>query len=304
MLPNTIIAGSPRCGTTALFEYLSRHPEVSASKIKETTYFIDQDYFSSRFLQSKLPKYFSHPISEYEKYFENLNGKKKIILEASPDYLYQVEAIKSIAALKSKPQLIFILRKPSSRVYSMYKYAQGQLGILDNEMTFAEFVQKAKDTDYFSKQGLKILDDVIENGKYIKYLRKFDKYFDRKKMTIIIFEDLMQNPQKMLSKISIDLGIDGSFYDTFEARVSNNSVTVRSKFLQRILKKAPIPLLLRYGDGYLKSFFKKIYRKLNTAPVSKKSTDDEYVLKELDQEYRESTSALGREFQLDLSRWK
>jgi len=304
MLPNIVIAGAPRCGTTALFEYLSEHPEVSVSRLKETSYFIDEEYYSSRFLQSKLPKYFSHPLSEYEKFFENSNGGGKVIIEASPDYLYQVDALASLAQLKSNPKVIFILRKPSSRVYSMYKFSQGQLGIISDQMSFASFVQRAKDTDYFGKQGLNILNNVIENGKYINYLRNFSEHFGRERMTIILFEDLIDNPNKMLSKISLDLGIDSSFFDAFEAKISNNSVAVKSKLLQLMVRQAPIPLALRYGDGYIKKVFRKIYRKLNTAPLIQKTSDVKFVLKELDEEYQNSISSLESEFELDLARWR
>ena len=186
----------------------------------------------------------------------------------------------------------------------MYKFSQGNLGIVSNQMSFANFVQRAKDTDYFGKQGLNILDNVIENSKYINYLRNFSEHFGKERMTIILFEDLIDNPSKILSKISLDLGIDSSFFDAFEANISNNSVAVRSKLLQRIVKKAPIPLMLRYGDGYIKKGFRKIYRKLNTASVLQKSSDVKFVLKELDEEYQNSISSLESEFQLDLARWK
>ncbi|MCP5333794.1 MAG: hypothetical protein H7A13_10650, partial [Pseudomonadales bacterium] len=43
-LPNLIIAGAPKCGTTSLFDYLVQHPQVGGSSVKETCYVMDRGY--------------------------------------------------------------------------------------------------------------------------------------------------------------------------------------------------------------------------------------------------------------------
>ena len=304
MFPNAIIAGAPRCGTTSLFEYLAAHPEVNASSLKETCFFIDQDYFSDHFFQSKMPNYFSHTINEYEKYFSSPSLQEKIILEATPDYLYQDIALEQLASMPTKPRVIFVLRKPSERVYSMYKFAQGQLGLIDKSMTFRMFMNAVRETNEFDYKGYRILADVVDNGKYIQYLMRFVERCDRGRVLIYLFEDMTHDPKSFMKKVADDIGIDGDFYDTFEAKKINESVLVRSKLFQHVIKKAPIPMSLRLGDSFVKRFFRKIYLKLNTAPKSIRDADVSAVLRDLDDEYRDSILALEQELCLDLTNWK
>ena len=80
-LPNLIIAGVNKAGSTSLFHYLSQHPEVCGSKDKETCYFLPLLYNES-----------ISPITNYEAQFSHC-GKSAYRLEATPAYIYGGEKI-------------------------------------------------------------------------------------------------------------------------------------------------------------------------------------------------------------------
>ena len=76
--PNSIIAGAPKCGTTSLFYYLSSHPEVCSSNIKETRYLLDKDDA----LFNKKRNYYIDGIEGYKHYFKHCRiDQTKIIFD-------------------------------------------------------------------------------------------------------------------------------------------------------------------------------------------------------------------------------
>ena len=121
VLPNVIIAGAAKCGTTSLFHWLSDHPEVCASKEKELCFFYDKDWP----LWNKKVKYNYHlnGLEKYQNLFEHCKSvNAKVVIEATPNYLYSRTALNVIPTLNPRPKILFILRKPSDRVYSIYQF--------------------------------------------------------------------------------------------------------------------------------------------------------------------------------------
>ena len=100
-LPNTIIAGAPKSGSSSLYWWLSSHPEVCASKTKETHYFDDAVY--PRFNASA--NYIEHGLGRYEQFFEHCTQEAKVIMEATPIYLYQENALQQLSSLEPKPKI-------------------------------------------------------------------------------------------------------------------------------------------------------------------------------------------------------
>ena len=90
MLPNVVVAGAPKCGTSSLFAWLCDHPDVCGSQVKETRYLLDA---SSPLARSG--SYERGGIQGYAAYFEHCAERAtppRVIVEATPDYLYQETA--------------------------------------------------------------------------------------------------------------------------------------------------------------------------------------------------------------------
>jgi hypothetical protein len=110
-LPNFLIVGAAKCGTTSLYQYLRQHPDVYMSPLKEPRYFP---------CFGLLPQ--DRPVrlrAEYEQLFDGAKAERAIG-EASPNYLNAPEAPERIAAELPDAKIIVSLRNPADRAYSSY----------------------------------------------------------------------------------------------------------------------------------------------------------------------------------------
>ena len=125
-LPNFILAGAPKSGTTALYHYLRQHPQIYMSPIKEPCYFaaeIRPDNLTATHLQHirrmsrKLPAPFGWLVSEWDDYvrlFQDVQHETAIG-EASVAYLWSETAATNIASRLPDAKIIAVLRDPSER---------------------------------------------------------------------------------------------------------------------------------------------------------------------------------------------
>lgn len=111
-LPNLIVAGAPKCGTSSLFSWLAAHPEVCGSYPKEPYYFMDV----ATPLFHPEANYDYHGLNRYASFFRHCSPQAKVLLEATPHYMYQ-DALNFFASLNPQPQIIFVLRKPSRQIF-------------------------------------------------------------------------------------------------------------------------------------------------------------------------------------------
>ena len=109
--PNLFIVGAPKCGTTALSAYLKTHPDIFVLKEKEVHYFCFD--FSKRYPRPS-------SMQEYLHHFRNGRGKK-VIVDASPLYLYSNCAIKNAYEFNPKAKFIAMARNPCEMVPSLHR---------------------------------------------------------------------------------------------------------------------------------------------------------------------------------------
>ncbi len=126
-LPNFIIIGQMKAGTSSLHAYLRQHPDIFMPDVKELRFFsevisdegdrlrIDDDYRSRR-ISAGMPVTFD----EYERLFDAATGQKALG-EASPGYLNRERAAPQIKKFIPDVRLIVSLRRPSDRVYSHFQ---------------------------------------------------------------------------------------------------------------------------------------------------------------------------------------
>lgn len=217
------IGGAAKAGTTSLFKYLSDHPEVCGAIIKETGFFLDDDF------PSTYPRKINYKdgINEFYNYFLDCKNAK-FRLEATPTYLYSSGTPERIRSSSfSRIQWIFILREPISRLVSCYRFFM-QIGKLDKDTSFREYVEKQ--FEFGEWAGSRCL----VTGKYSIYLSRFFGLFPRKDIQIINFEQLNHKPIEVLKRISKNIGIDPSYYDTYEFKIVNPTITVKRRWLHNL----------------------------------------------------------------------
>jgi len=194
MLPNFLIIGAAKCGSTALYYYLKQHPEISFPTLKEPKFFSssEQKFPHLGVGDQSVDKFTIKSFEEYEKLFQNIKNKK--VGEASADTVYFHK--QSIPLIKEKlgdVPVIIVIRNPTKRAFSAYMYLKR-----DSRETLSF-------KDGLNKEENRLLDnyDFIwaykKCGLYSKQLKAFLDNFTNVK--IVLQEDLQHNTHKVLKDV-------------------------------------------------------------------------------------------------------
>lgn len=194
LLPDFIIIGGMKCGSTALYEYLVRHPHVRPSARKEVHYF-DASYEKGiRWYRSFFP-------------LAALN-RGHITGEATPSYLFHPAVPSRIARDVPRARLIAVLRNPVDRAFSHYQHAKRK-GFED--LDFAEAISCESErlgdaeTRLAEEPNLRfpsyLAHSYRERGLYGKQLERYFGLFPRAQILVVQSESLMSNPQSELDRI-------------------------------------------------------------------------------------------------------
>ncbi len=189
-VPNFLIIGAARSGSTYLARNLATHPNVFIPVEKELHFF---------------DRHYNKGWAYYKNFFEEAASTHKVIGEATPTYMTTVEWADRIHEHLPDTKLIAILRDPVDRAYSHYWNVVA--GYEDTEgMTYAEKVEA-----HPFEETLETHDRLIEDGLYAQNLRPFLDRFGRDQLLVLIYEEVTQNPAPHLARAFQFLGVDDSF---------------------------------------------------------------------------------------------
>lgn len=184
MLPNFLIIGAPRAGTTWLAKIFYNHPDIYIPFEKELHFF---------------DKHYEKGLAYYESFFE---GRKEetAVGEATPDYLSGIYSKYDVPSLIKQHlpnvKLIVSLRNPVERVYSRYLNAR------------AKYPQNANLT---FEEKLRQKPEFIEEGFYYDQLLRYYKLFPSEQILVILFDEITDNPKEVLCKIYRFLDVNPNF---------------------------------------------------------------------------------------------
>lgn len=296
--PNLVIAGAPRCGTSSLFRWLADHPNVCTSPMKETRYLLDAD---SQLLEPRR-SYHDAGLAGYEALFARCEAQRPaphVVMEATPDYLYQSLAPEVLAALQPQPMILFLLRRPSDRVYSHFQFARNNMALLPKEMTFTQFVDaiRAGGPDLESRRNLR---HAVDYSRYAMHLSTWVTKFHPSRVRVHLLERMQADPVAFMRTVAGEAGLDPSFYDTYAYPRVNESAETRYRWLDHTRRA----LARIVPDGALKRAGRRIHHALNVRVGSAGPTDDDRkVLRELDETFASDNARLATMFGLDLREW-
>lgn len=183
-LPDFLIIGGMKCGTTSLFKYLGQHPQLFSSTHKEIWYFSHDEFYSrgEKWYRIHFPLLKDIPPDSQ-------------VFEASPDYLFRPKAAQRVADLLPDIKLIALLRNPTERAISHYFHdvKKGRrpgdiLGAIQDEHT--KFRPK---------------------GMYKNQLEKYFNHFKADNILIINSEEFFEHPSRTLKEVYRFLGVDADF---------------------------------------------------------------------------------------------
>ncbi len=303
-LPNVVIAGAPKCGTTSLHNWLADHPEVFGSSIKETKYLLDEGFPGF----NPYANYRTNGLDGYKTYFSHrIHTNAKLILESTPSYIYQKTALEVLSNLTTKPKVIFVLRKPSERVFSLYNFAHNNAAAMVKRISFPQFIEMVKDDNNEFLKDKPILRDVIKHSQYVEYLHAWISSLESERIHVLLFEDMKKNPRIFMKALSQRLNIDPTFYDRYDFKRHMETYNIKIPFLHKFLKRtfsftySKINLI---PAGSLREFLRTVYFKVISSKAGiKKSPNDHLVLKMLDKEFLPYNQRLAQMVKIDLSAW-
>ncbi len=272
-LPNLVIAGVVKAGTTSAFSYLSLHPDICCSTVKETCYFSYYRYgqWDSRYKNS------NDPFEQYQQYFSRCENQK-YVMEATPGYfeggIKVAQTIKK--TLGDNVKIIIILREPISRLLSFFKYKKSMLE-LDKKLTLAEYLRQCEALSPSAR--VKKENDIywgIEGGFYGNYLEDWFNVFGES-VYITFFDELKTDPKLFLSKICTWLEIDNTVLESKELAIENKSLNYKNKYLQQLALFINIRAekFWRANAG-IKNRLRSIYYNLNTMPYQEKISEQTF----------------------------
>ena len=297
MLPNVVIVGAPKSGTTSLHLWLTAHPDVSGPTCKETGYFVDDNSHA----YNPNANFRIHGVVGYENYFENIAATDaRIVLEVAPDYMYQQTAIDSLPLIPSRPRILFVLREPAAQIYSLFNYLKNNWQYVPQDMSFPRFVDLARQASP-NLAHHELLQHAIANAHYCEHIDRWIAHAGADRVGVYLFEDLVADSRTFMQRLCIDLDIDPSFYDRYDFPKGNETYRARSSVFQAV----NIALRKKIPNGRVYERLRRAYRKLNTRDGAiEKSADELRVINQLRDEFSDSNQALAKRFNLDLHSWR
>ena len=196
LMPDFIIIGTMRGGTTSLYSYLTEHPNIGPAYMKEVHFF---DVYFSKGLHWYRAQF---PSSVQKYYTERVQKQNFITGEASPYYLFHPHAPKRIAQTLPQVKLIVLLRNPVTRAYSHYYHevAGGHEKIATFEEAIAcEEERIAKEAELLAKNEQYISYNhrhfsYLARGIYVDQLKVWMNLFPKEQFLILKSEDFYADP--------------------------------------------------------------------------------------------------------------
>ncbi len=276
--PNFFIVGAPRAGTTSLHAYLKEIPGIFMSYIKEP------NYFSRQLITENHP--LLNPIRDKQKYLSLFDDvvEEKIIGEASPLYLSDLEAPKLIHEVSPNASILITLRDPIERAISHFT-----LVISDGGSTNT-FHQELQDEFKFG------LDDnykphlFLISGLYAESIKRYQQIFGTKNVKIIIFEEFIQNPKQTVTEVLDFLNINHSL-SNFQGKAHNPFIAARGSTSEKILINKNISKIAKL---FLPSATRKFIRRKVLTKKQEKPTIEDEDRKILQEYYKEDVEKVKK----------
>jgi hypothetical protein len=281
-LPNLLITGVTKAGTTSLFFYLAQHPQICGASLKETEYFSRLVY----------PNATLDKIETYERYFRHCRDEQ-YVLEASPNYWYGGQRLfETTESMLDHPRYVVSLRNPVDRFWSDFTAMKSKM-LLDAEMSvqafFDQCLELRESGGDFTEAGRRFR--TFSTGFYVDYLHEWlPSVADRGR--IVFFEHLTAEPVDVVRGILEWLGLESGGVEQFNYSQRNETIRHRSAALQRMAYAGGNRVsdhLRRHPRT--KERLTTIYYRMNSAGGRDESLDPE-VARRLHDLYREPNRQL------------
>jgi hypothetical protein len=195
-LPDFIIIGVQKGGTTSLYNYLIEHPDIFPALHKEI-HFFDRNFHRG------INWYRANFAFLLVKYFRKIQNKIFITGEATPDYLLHEATPKKIKDTLPSTKFLVVLRNPIDRAYSHYNM---RVNTGDEKLPFEEAIEK--ESKRIKNGGIDFVHfSYLHRGHYADHLEKWFNLFPKKQFLIVETSQLEKNFQPTYDQICNFLGV-------------------------------------------------------------------------------------------------
>jgi hypothetical protein len=297
--PDFVIVGAPKCGTTAIYRTLQRHPELFLPSIKEPHYFAFE-LANRRAVET---------IAEYDHLFLNASASQ-LRGEGSVMYLNSPDAIPALLKRRPDVKVIVSIRDPVEMFISWHNQC---LKSLDEEITDPELAWRMQDARAVGQQ----LPKLCHTPAMLQYraicrvgtqLARLAEQVPKEQRLILVYDDIERNPREAYKQVIDFLGIVDDHRAEFlrENQYSRPRSILRARVARAVqnyplLKKIRLgvkPFLNRHGIYLVERFFQS-----NLVAVGKPELPEEFR-RELRAEFSSEVGIIEKLTGRDLSRWR
>ena len=294
VLPNFLIIGAAKAGTTSLYYYLRQHPQIFMSSWKEPKFFsLEGEELNFGGPTQTINVNSINNLDDYLKLFEKVTDETAIG-EASPVYLYCPKAPAKIKQYIPDAKLIVVLRHPAERAFSSFAHLirAGYENLSFEEALKQEpqrIAEKWAPLWYYQGKGF-----------YAEQLQRYFELFEPEQIKIYLYDELVKDSVALVQDAYRFLGVDDSFVpDLTRMNVSGvpknrllHNLLTRDNQL-KTLAKAVIP----------KSFRKGLSRNIKNKNLGAKPVMSTETRNQLTEFYRDDIVQLQQLINRDLSHW-
>jgi hypothetical protein len=295
-MPNFLIIGAAKSGTTALYEYLKQHPQIYLSPVKEPEFFS----FEGEQLNYEGPGVTINASSitnleAYQRLFQEASEQQMARGEASALSLYIPKAAARIKYYVPNAKLIAILRNPVDRAYASFTHL-----IRDGREPITDFAQALAAEERRIGQNWGFLWRYQDLGFYFRQLKPYFDTFDPAQIKVYLYDDFCSKPWEIMLDIFEFLEVDKSFIPDMSDK-PNISGIPRNQALQAFLNQ-PNPIKTALKPLIPTKFYQKAINKIMKYNLSKPGLEPkirEQLILVFQQDILQLQSLISR----DLSNW-
>jgi Sulfotransferase domain len=275
-LPNFLVIGAQRAGTTLLHEVLEAHPEVYVPYHRKEVHYFDW--------------YWDRGTDWYAAYFppDDQAGRYRAIGEATPDYLFESGVPERIHQTCPDCRFIVSLRNPVERAYSSYLYARRSY---NEQRSFEGYIEQQP--------------DVLQRGRYSEQLSRYFARFGQDAVLVLVFEEILHAPAEQLGRVARFLGLTTAWPDP-EALLTRQVNDSRAPYFAAAFAAARSVgnVLLRHDFNWPVRVAKQLGVPGWFGSEKAKPKMSEATRAHLQQLYADEVSGLERLLEMDFSAWR
>jgi Sulfotransferase domain len=296
--PNFFIVGAPKCGTTALYEYLRPHPNIFMSAVKEPHFFAKDLGTYPRIKTAE----------DYARLFAESTDVHLRVGEASVYYLRSSVALANIHGFNPAAKIIAMFRNPVDMVYSLHSQLLYWSEEIEPDFEKAWRLQerRSRGLDIPPASRGAFLLQYGEVGRFGSQVQRLLSLFPREQVKLILYDDFTASPAKIYDEVVEFLEVPHDGRSEFP-RVNENK-RARVAWLRQFYRKPPTVLrdLFRglkqaVGDETIVAVKKRLVE-FNTVKERRQPLPAK-LRAELVETFREEVALLSRLMGRDLSHW-